>query len=191
MENLSEDVVPGKMKRAARFKQDLLPKDVKRLLVPSRLLSYPIDLVIDTVELLDIRRMGGKDKTHLTLIEPELVQADTANYAKFDVNKSPHRAPIASTRFKPASYGITKAGNYIISFDVETNGTCEFDLAAFAASGTAEKTGKRVVNGRYNLSVVFRNIQPQHIVWVSLEQKSGGSWVLYSSRIRRPFFIFT
>ncbi len=190
MENLLENLIPKKDKRPVNFKPDLTLKEIKNLFIPTLFLRDTLELQFNTIELLDIRRMGGAANTHLTLIEPTLVQADAANYAQFDRSKSPNRNPLASTRFKPASYGITVTNNYVISFDVETNGTCEFNLAAFAASGTSERTGKRVIDGRMNLSVVFKTIEPQHTIWVSLEQHTGGSWNLYSSRIRIPFLLF-
>jgi len=190
MEDMLESITPPIKKRPAHFKPDLPLKELKTIFIPSIFLRDPLELQFSTIELLDIRRMGGATHTHMTLIEPELVQADQANYARFDLTRSPNRRPLASTRFRPASYGLIATGNYIISFDVEAIGTCEFHMAAYPASGTAQKTGKREINGRFNLSVVFRNVEPQHTIWVSLEQISGGAWNLYSSRIRLPFLLF-
>lgn len=175
----------------ARFKPDLSPKQLAAIFTKPGAIDVQVVyfLPIDT---LGVTKMAGLGRTNLTLIVPTIVQADAATpYAGFDRGATPSRNPAVSMHFTPGAYGITGAWSYVMAFSIEVPGSSNFNLSAYAGSGTVSNTGPKVLSGQTSISLVFHNIPASQTIWGALTQTGGGGWNFYSARVRYPSLVLS
>jgi hypothetical protein len=167
----------------AKFKPDILDHEFKTHLTPvGGLIIFPWT----PIETLSCTKTIGLGRTNLTIIEPTIVQVDTAvPRATFDRRTSP-RNPTIQMHFEPGPYGITSVATYIMQFNIETFGPVTFNLQGFAGSGTLSNIGTKTLNGQVRVSLIMNNVPPSQQTFGFLEQTAGGVWNWFSTQVRFP-----
>lgn len=173
------------------FKSDLSKNDIKKLLFDKLQLSTAFQWNPFLIDTLSIAKTIGKGRTNLTLIRPDIVQADSATpFASFNLTTG-QRQPVAQFHFRPDAYGITQTSNYVASFVVDCPNTCIFNLSGFAGAGTIANAGLKTITGRRTVSVVIKNLPASQDMYAALTQQSGTAWSFYEVRISFPQIILT
>jgi len=168
-----------------RFKPDISLHDWTELYRAGNFPSGP--LFFEPIETLTPAKTVGKGRTNLTIIMSTIVQVDaTTPYAGFNRMTTPARDPIIQIHFQPSGYGFTAPGTYIIAFSLEVVGQSTFNVVASTTPGTVTGTGSRVVSGQSIVSLIFNNLPASQQVYAYLEQKAGGQWNWYSTRVSLP-----
>ncbi len=166
----------------SRFKLDVTEKDFQKLFQLNNRLFWPF-APIDT---LSCTKTVGKGRTNITIINPTIVQVDANTpYAGFDKGVTQSRNPLIQIHFDPIAYGITYTATYVIEFTIETFGQSTFELNGFTLAGTLVNAGTKVLNGPSRVSLIIQNMPPT-VTYAYLEQKSGGMWNWYSTKISFP-----
>jgi hypothetical protein len=168
----------------AKFKPDLLDRDLKGVLTPiDGLIIFPWT----PIETLSCTKTIGLGRTNLTIIRPTIVQVDAAvPRASFDRTATGSRNPVIQMHFEPSAYGITSVATYIMQFTIETFGQSTFNLDGFAGSGTLSNNGTKVLNGQVKVSLIMKNVPPTQQTFGFLEQTAGGAWNWFSTQVRFP-----
>ena len=171
-----------------KFKRDLSPQDLKKLVAPAgTVVIFPF-LAIET---LSVTKTIGRGRTNLTIIVPTIVQVDaTTPRASFN-KQSQSRNPVIQMHFEPSAYGITGVGTYIMEFTIEVFGQSTFNLSGFAGSGTVLNTGPKVLNGQTKVSLILKNVPASQQTFGFLEQTAGGAWNWFSTQVRFPDLVIT
>jgi hypothetical protein len=167
------------------FKPDISAKDWVKTFEPfvpnvsiNHILYYPIETLSPTKTI-------GKGRTNLTIIMSTIVQIDAATpYASFDMQATPSRKPIIQMHFEPKAYGITAASAYVMTFAIEVVGQSAFNVDG--SFGFISNAGLRTLSGQTTVSLIFKNVQPTDQIYGYVEQKTGGSWNWFSTRITPP-----
>lgn len=171
----------------ARFKSDITKPALKALLFPPAALDGQLFFDLFMIEKLTIGKMLGLGRTNLTLIRPDIVQADNATpFASFD-RTTGTRAPVAQFHFRPDAYGITQTGDYVASFLVDCPAACTFRLAG---SPQVANQGMRTVSGKRAIEVVIKALPPGQEMFAFIEQTAGTRWSFFQARIAFPLPIF-
>ena len=169
------------------FKSDTTPSALKTMLFPPAALDGQLFFDLFMIEKLTIGKMVGLGRTNLTLIRPDIVQADNATpFATFD-RSTGQRAPVAQFHFRPDAYGITQTGDYVASFLVECPAACSFRLAG---SPQVANQGMRTVSGKRAIQVVIKSLPPGQDLFAFIEQTAGTRWSFFQARIAFPLPIF-
>jgi len=172
-----------------KFKPDIPFSEWKEIFKPERIVdtsaifSFPIETLTPTKTI-------GLGRTNLTMIMATIVQTDAATaFANFDRRATPSRDPVIQMHFRPSAYGITSTSTYIMSFAIETTGPVTFQ--AGGNFNLLSNPGAKTVNGKTSVSLVFRNVPPATDLFGFLEQKGGGAWTWFSTRVTFPPLLIT
>jgi hypothetical protein len=167
------------------FTPDISPKDWVKVFKPfvpkvatNSIFYYPIETLSPTKTI-------GKGRTNLTIIMSTIVQIDAATpYAGFDMRATPSRKPIIQMHFEPKAYGITAGSTYVMTFAIEVVGQATFNVDG--SFGFISNAGSRTLSGQTTVSLIFKNVQPADQIYGYVEQKTGGSWNWFSTRVTPP-----
>lgn len=171
----------------SRFKSDTTKSALKALLFPPGVQINPAIFDLFSIELLTIGKMVGRGRTNLTLIRPDIVQADSATpFAGLD-RSTGTRAPAVQFHFRPDAYGITQTGDYVASFLVDCPAACSFKLVG---SPQLANGGVRTVTGKRSIEVVIKALPPGQDFFAFIEQTAGTRWTFFQARIAFPLPIF-
>jgi hypothetical protein len=172
------------------FEKTLSIKDLATEIRVSDVIHFPWFLPIDTIS---PTHTVGKGRTNLTLIAPDIMQTDTTGtpYASFSNRQTPSGGPGVSVHFQPSGYGITNAGDYIVSFAIATTGPVTLNVDAFSLVGSPTGTGSKTVNGNVSVAVVLHGLPPTQITYVSIQQTAGAAWSWYSTSFEHPPLVIT
>ena len=187
VKNKVREVVPFDKRKInlARFKPDLSPQDLKKLLGPSGIVVFPF-LPIET---LSATKTIGRGRTNLTIIVPTIVQIDAAVPSATFNKQSQSRNPVIQMHFEPSAYGITSVATYIMEFAIQAFGQSTFNLNG--GPFTVSNNGTKVLNGQAKVSLVFPNLAPAQQVFGFLEQTAGGAWNWFSTQVRFPDIVIS
>jgi hypothetical protein len=168
-----------------KFKPDLSPRDLKELLGPRGIVTFPF-LAIET---LSATKTIGRGRTNLTIIVPTIVQIDAAVPSASFNKQSQSRNPVIQMHFEPSAYGITSVGTYIMEFAIQAFGQSTFNLSGGPVP--VLNGGTKVLNGQTRVSLVFQNLAPAQQVFGFLEQTAGGAWNWFSAQVRFPDIVIS
>lgn len=168
-----------------KFKPDLSPRDLKELLGPRGIVTFPF-LAIET---LSATKTIGRGRTNLTIIVPTIVQIDAAVPSATFNKQSQSRNPVIQMHFEPSAYGITSVGTYIMEFAIQAFGQSTFNLSGGPVP--VLNGGTKVLNGQTRVSLVFQNLAPAQQVFGFLEQTAGGAWNWFSAQVRFPDIVIS
>ena len=148
------------------------------------LTTFPFVLPIET---LSVTKTIGVGRTNLTLIRPNVVQADAAvPRASFDIRNTPTRNPAVQMHFEPSAYGITVVSSYVMEFTVGVVDQSTFRLQGLGGSNMSVAIGPVVLSGPTTVRLRLPNVSPSQQVFGFLEQTAGGRWNWFSTQIRFP-----
>ncbi len=185
--NKIREVVPFDKRKVnlTKFKPDLSPQDLKKLLGPGGVVIFPF-LPIET---LSATKTIGRGRTNLTIIVPTIVQIDAAQPSATFNKQSQSRNPVIQMHFEPSAYGITSVRTYIMEFTIQAFGQSTFNLSGGPV--TISNGGTKVLNGQAKVSLVFPNLAPSQQVFGFLEQTAGGAWNWFSTQVRFPDIVIS
>jgi hypothetical protein len=179
----------GKMKiDPTKFKPDISPKQWVEAFKPGKI--SPISIFFFPIETLTPTKTIGLGRTNLTIIMSTIVQTDAPTpFANFDRAATPSRDPVIQMHFKPSAYGITTNSTYIMMFALDVVGQSTFQ--AGGNFGLLSNPGSKVASGKTSVSLIFKNVPPAQELFGFLEQKAGGPWTWFSTRVTFPPLVLT
>src|SRR5687767_7127911 len=173
-----------------KFKPDISPKEWQEMFSP--LIRVPINAIFGVpIETLSPSKTLGLGRTNLTIIMSTIVQVDAATpFARFDHRQTPIRKPVIQMHFQPGAYGITTAAaTYIMVFTVDVDVASTFALDG--SFGFISNAGTRTLSGKTTVSLIFKNVPPSQEIFGFLEQRTGGAWSWFSTRVSFPPLVLT
>lgn len=185
--NKAREAVPFDKRKInlGKFKPDLSPQDLKKLLGPGGIVISPF-LPIET---LSATKTIGRGRTNLTIIVPTIVQIDAVVPSATFNKQSQARNPVIQMHFEPIAYGITSVATYIMEFAIQAFGQSTFNLSGGPV--TILNGGTKVLNGQTKVSLVFPNLPASQQVFGFLEQTAGGAWNWFSAQVRFPDIVIS
>jgi hypothetical protein len=168
-----------------KFKSDLSPQDLKKLLGPGGIVIFPFQ----PIETLSATKTIGRGRTNLTIIVPTIVQIDAATPSATFNKQAQSRNPVIQMHFEPIAYGITSVATYIMEFAIQAFGQSTFNLSGGPVA--ILNGGTKVLNGQTRVSLVFPNLSPSQQVFGFLEQTAGGAWNWFSTQVRFPDIVIS